>query len=55
MDVLTRMAGQVRRYVRRQLTNTLAVGRCSATELIQLSTMKIILNEQVCTLRSVNI
>jgi hypothetical protein len=38
---------QVKRFVQRQLTNILAIGRCSNAEEVQLSTMKAILHEQV--------
>jgi hypothetical protein len=38
---------QVKRFVQRQLTNILAIGRCSDAEEVQLSTMKAILHEQV--------
>jgi hypothetical protein len=41
------MKDQVKRFVQRQLTNILAIGRCSDAEEVQLSTMKAILHEQV--------
>jgi hypothetical protein len=41
------MKDQVKRFVQRQLTNLLAIGRCSDSEDVQLSTMKAILHEQV--------
>jgi hypothetical protein len=41
------MKDQVKRFVQRQLTNILAIGRCSDAEEVQISTMKSILHEQV--------
>jgi hypothetical protein len=41
------MKDQVKRFVQRQLTNILAIGRCSDAEEVQISTMKAILYEQV--------
>ena len=41
------MREQMKRFVQRQLTNILAIGRCSDAEEVQLSTMKAILHEQV--------
>ena len=41
------MKDQVKLFVQRQLTNILAIGRCSDAEEVQLSTMKAILYEQV--------
>ena len=37
---------QVKRYIQRQLTNTLSVGRTVGGEAVQLSTLKAILLEQ---------
>ena len=39
--------GQVQQFVQRQVTNTLAVGRCDLAAEVQLTTMKIVLLEQV--------
>jgi hypothetical protein len=41
------MKNQVKRFVQRQLTNILAIGRCSDAEEVQISTIKAILHEQV--------